>query len=349
MPALVELTKRLKSLHELAPGEIAMATQELASPGVTDQEKIDFLAALEAKGSTAGEVTGFAKEFRGLSIDPGVGAWSAEAIDVVGTGGDHAGGFNISKLVVFTLAAGGVKVMKHGNRGVTSKCGSADLFAGLGFDLEAKPDKLQAALKELGFVFFFAPAYHPAFKHIAPARKALAAMGQRTIFNFLGPLVNPGRPARILLGVSSEAWVARLASALDLLGMEAGLAVHGILGPNEGIDELTTATPNRGKGIGRLRSVDGIWNAADDGLAPSTNFDELKGGDLAANLAITEAVLAGRGPAALVETVVYNAAVALWISGKVKTVAEGAVMARGLLTGGAVRAKIEATRKFFQQ
>jgi len=347
MSALVDLTQRLKNHQELSPAEIAVATRELSSPETIDQKKIDFLAALEFKGSTPAEVTGFAKEFRALSINPGVAQWSSQAIDIVGTGGDHAGGFNISTLVVFTLAAGGVIVMKHGNRGVTSKCGSADLFAGLGVNLEAKPEKLQAALRELGFAFFFAPAYHPAFKHIGPARKALAAIGQRTIFNILGPLINPGRPARILLGVSSEPFVARLADALDLLGTEAGLAVHGILGPDRGIDELTTATPNRVRGIGRLKSVDGIWRASEHGLAEG-NFEDLKGDDLATNLAITEAVLAGRGPAALVETIVYNAAVAFWICGRAPSVCDGAARARELLLGGAVKAKIAATKEFFQ-
>lgn len=348
MPALADLTVRLKNRQDLSPAEIAVASRELSSAQVDDQSKIGFLEALEFKGSTAVEVTGFAKEFRALSIDPGVGAWSAQAIDVVGTGGDHAGGFNISTLVIFTLAAGGVTVMKHGNRGVTSKCGSADLLAALGVDLEAKPEKLQASLKELGFAFFFAPAYHPAFRHIAAARKALAAVGQRTIFNILGPLLNPGRPARILLGVSSELWVSRLASALDALGTEAGLAVHGILGENRGIDELTTATPNRVRGIGRLRSVDGIWHAKDHGLAAG-NFEELKGGDVATNLAITGAVLAGKGPASLVDTIAFNAGVGFWISGRVGTVAEGAVGARELLLGGAVKAKIAATKDFFQK
>lgn len=347
MPALVELTSHLKQRRNLSAADIAVASKELSSASIDDQSKIDFLAALEFKGSTAEEVTGFAKEFRALSIDPGVGAWSSQAIDIVGTGGDHAGGFNISTLVVFTLAAGGVVVMKHGNRGVTSKCGSADLLAALGVDLEAKPEKLQASLRELGFAFFFAPAYHPAFRHIGPARKALAAIGQRTIFNILGPLLNPGRPARMLLGVSSEAWVSRLADALDLLGTEAGLAVHGILGQGRGIDELTTATPNRVRGIGRLRSVDGIWQAKDFGL-PAGNFEELKGGEVATNLAITEALLAGRGPASLVDTIAFNAGVGFWISGKTKTVDEGALRARELLLGGAVKTKIAATKEFFR-
>ena len=347
MSALLDLTKRLKARNNLSVAEVALATRELSTAQTDDGEKIDFLAALEFKGTTAAEITAFAREFRALSIDPGVSQWSAQAIDIVGTGGDHAGGFNISTLVVFTLAAGGVVVMKHGNRGITSKCGSADLLAALGVDLEAKPEKLQSALRELGFAYFFAPAYHPAFKHIGPARKALAAIGQRTIFNILGPLINPGRPAHILLGVSSEVWVGRLADALDLLGTEAGLAVHGVLGPDRGIDELTTATPNRVRGIGRLRSIEGLWKAGEYGLAEGS-FDELKGGDVATNLAITDAVLAGRGPAALVETIVFNTAVALWICGRMPSVRAGVAQARELLLGGAVQRKIDATKEFFQ-
>src|SRR6185295_16546542 len=128
-------------------------------------------------------------------------------------------------------------------------------------NLEAPPEKLRRALDELGFVFFFAPGYHPAFKHIVPVRKALAARGQRTIFNILGPLINPGRPAHVLLGVFSEAWVPRMADALGELGAGAGLAVHGRIGPDRGIDELTTATSNRVRGFGRLSAIDGECRA----------------------------------------------------------------------------------------
>ncbi len=181
---------------------MAEAAEALASAEVGDEPKAAFLTALAVKGETAAEVAAFATEFRARAVNPGVEAWAAEAIDVVGTGGDHAGGFNISSLVVLTLASAGVTVMKHGNRGITSNCGSADLLAALGVNLEATPAQARAALGALGFAFFFAPAYHPAFRQIGPARKILAARGQRTIFNILGPLVNPGRPAFILLGTS---------------------------------------------------------------------------------------------------------------------------------------------------
>jgi anthranilate phosphoribosyltransferase len=346
MPSLTELTAQLTLAIELRTEQIEAAAAALAAPEVPDGTKVDFLTALSAKGETAGEVAAFARAFRKRAMDPGVSRWSDEAIDIVGTGGDHAGGFNISSLVVLILACAGVKVMKHGNRGITSKCGSADLLAGLGVDLAAPPEKMQAALTELGFVFFFAPNYHPAFKHIAPVRKQLAACGQRSVFNILGPLINPGRPAHMLLGVFSEAWVPRMADALEHLGATSGLAVHGVIDPSRGIDELTTATRNRVRGIGRLRAHDTEWTAADFGLAAAP-FAELQGGDLAANLGLTEAILAGRAPAGLVDTIALNAAVGLWICGRNADIRSGLAQARDLLLGGAVRRKITATREFF--
>ena len=347
MSSLTELTTQLTQALELRPEQIEAAAAALASPEVADAAKADFLTALSAKGETAGEVAGFARAFRARATDPGVGRWSAEAIDIVGTGGDHAGGFNISSLVVLTLASAGVKVMKHGNRGITSKCGSADLLAGLGVDLTASPEQLQKALDELNFAFFFAPNYHPAFKHIAPVRKALAARGQRSVFNILGPLINPGRPAHILLGVFSDAWVPRLATALENLGTESGLAVHGVIGDGRGIDELTTATRNRVRGLGRLRDQDGVWSAEDFGL-PVAPFADLLGGDVAANLALTDAILDGHAPTGLADTIVLNAAVGLWICGRVSDVRSGLGQAKELLLGGAVRAKIAATKEFFR-
>jgi anthranilate phosphoribosyltransferase len=347
MPELPDLTQRLLARQDLSDAEVARAAAELASEVVPEDAKAAFLVALSDKGETAAEVAAFAREFRARAIDPGLGAWSGEAIDIVGTGGDHAGGFNISSLVVLVLASAGVKVMKHGNRGITSKCGSADLLSALGVQLDAPPEKLRGALDQLGFCFLFAPGYHPAFKHIAPVRKALAGQGRRTIFNILGPLVNPGRPAHVLLGVFADAWVPRLAEVLHLLGTSAGLAVHGILSPERGIDEMTTATPNRVRGFGHLREVDAIWEPGDYGFHPAP-FAELQGGDVVANTAIVEAILANKGPAGLVDTIAFNAATALWICGRVSSVRDGIGEARERLLDGTVRAKIAATREFFQ-
>jgi anthranilate phosphoribosyltransferase len=177
-------------------------------------------------------------------------------------------------------------------------------------------------------------------------RKALAAQGQRTIFNSLGPLLNPGRPAHALVGVFSEAWVPKLAGALGALGVQAGLVAHGIIDADRGIDELTTATANHVRGFGRLAGIDGRWHAEDFGLSPAP-FSDLVGGDLAANLALVDALLVGSGPAGLADTIVLNAAVGLWICGRTAGVKEGLAPARELLLGGAVRKKIAATREFY--
>jgi anthranilate phosphoribosyltransferase len=324
-----------------------VAVTLLSSLAETDDNKAAFLTALAAKGETAGELAGFAAAFRELAVNPGVDAFSPQAIDIVGTGGDHSGGFNISSLVVLVLASAGVPVMKHGNRGITSKSGSADLLAALGVDLAASPEKSRRALSELGYAFFFAPNYHPAFKHVAPVRKALAAQGRRSIFNILGPLINPGRPAHILLGVYSRPLVTAMSGALEQLRQTAGLVAHGVIGTGEGIDELTTATSNQVRGVGRLSEVDTIWRAEDHGLTTSP-FSHLLGGDVTANLAITDAVLAGRAPAGLIDTIVLNAAVGLYVVGRVSEIREGIAPARELLLGGEVARKIAATKEFYR-
>jgi anthranilate phosphoribosyltransferase len=347
MTDLAALTVQLAGRRDLAPADATAAASALASAGAGNEEKAAFLMALAAKGETAAEVAAFATAFRALAVDPGVAEWSPRAIDIVGTGGDHAGGFNVSSLVVLVLASAGVPVMKHGNRGITSKCGSADLFAAFGVDLAAPPAKLRQAMAELGYVFFFAPNYHPAFQHISPVRKALAAQGQRTVFNSLGPLLNPGRPAHALVGVFSGTWVPKLADALGALGVQAGLVAHGIIDADRGIDELTTATVNRVRGFGRLAGIDGHWRAEDFDLRPAP-FSELVGGDLAANLALVDALLDGRGPAGLADTIVLNAAVGLWICGRTAGVKEGLGHARELLFGGAVQKKIAATQEFYR-
>ncbi len=344
--SLTELTAQLNEAVDLQPEQVAAAAVALAAPEVAEGEKAAFLTALSDKGETAAEVAALARAFLSRAVDPGMEKWSGEAVDIVGTGGDHAGGFNISSLVVLTLASAGLKVMKHGNRGITSKCGSADLLAGLGVDLTASEEKLRRAMEQLGYIYLLAPNYHPAFKHIAPVRKTLGAQGRRTVFNILGPLINPARPAHTILGVFSPVWVERMAGALETLGTKASLTVHGVITPAGGIDELTTATRNLVRGAGRLHPLAGEWQAADFGLEAAP-FAELQGGDVAENLALTEAILAGRGPRGLVDTIVLNAAVALWICGRTPDVRSGLAPAREQLLGGGVAAKIAATREFY--
>ncbi len=347
MAALLEFTSRLTARQDLTPAEVREAATILATPGEADEAKAAFLVAFAEKGETPAEIAGFAQTFRELAINPGVESLAPRAIDIVGTGGDLAGGFNISSMVVLVVASAGVPVMKHGNRGITSKCGSADLLAGLGVELAAPPEKSRRAIEQLGYAFYFAPNYHPAFKHIGPVRKVLAAQGRRSIFNILGPLINPARPAHILLGVYAQPMVAKLAQTLEELGQPSGLVGHGIIDETHGIDEMTTATANRVQGVGRLREVRGTWGAETFGL-PTASFDDLRGGDVTANLATVDAILAGRGASGLVDTIVLNAATALYVVGKTKAIADGLGLARDLLLGGAVRAKIAATREFYR-
>lgn len=346
MAELSDLTTQLLAQTDLSDTDVAVAAEALAAEAVSAEDKMAFLSALADKGETAAEIAAFAREFRQRAVNPGVENFAADAIDIVGTGGDHSGGFNISSMVVLVLASAGVTVMKHGNRGITSACGSADLLAGLGVQLDASPEVLRGALAELGYGFFFAPAYHPTFKHIVPVRKALAAQGRRTVFNILGPTINPGRPAHILLGVFAPEWVDRMADVLQRLDVTAGLVAHGVIDAERGIDEITTATANQVRGVGRLADINAQWTAADFGLHPS-NFDDLKGGTVEENLAIVEAILAGRGPQGLVDTIVLNAALGLWATGRCADVREGIPQARDLLLGGGVRQKIADTRGYY--
>jgi anthranilate phosphoribosyltransferase len=248
--------------------------------------------------------------------------------------------------VTLVLACAGVPVIKHGNRGITSKCGSADLFAAFGFPLDASPDRAQAALARLGYVFLFAPAWHPAFRQIGPVRKALAARGERTVFNSLGPLVNPGRPAHVLVGAASPALLVKLAEALSLLGTLGGVVGHGVLGPERGIDELTSATSNLVRGVGWLRGLSDTWRPEDFGLARCP-FSDIAGGDLPFNLALTRALAEGGGPSGLADTIAFNAAVGLWIVGARPDIKAAIAEARDLLLGGAVGRKLAETRDFF--
>jgi anthranilate phosphoribosyltransferase len=339
-------TSRLAARQDLNPEEVGDAALALAAPEVSDVDKAAFLVAFSDKGESPAEIAAFAAAFRNLAVNPGLEAWAPGAIDIVGTGGDHMGGFNVSSLVTLVLACAGVPVMKHGNRGITSKCGSADLLAAFGYNLAAPPDRLRQAMEQLGYVFLFAPNYHPAFKHIAPVRRELAASGRRTVFNFLGPLINPGRPAHALIGTFSERWAVVLADTMENLGARAGIAVAGIVDADHGIDELTTATINRVRGFGRLAAVDGRWEGSEFGFSQAP-FAEIRGGDVAATLAILDSILSGRGPRGLVDTIVLNAAVGLWIVGRCAQIKDGVEPARSLLLGGAVKAKIAATKDFF--
>ncbi len=350
MLPLEQITHLIRSGTDLQSGQAAAAARCLTQADVAEADKRDFLLALTKKGETAVEVAGFAEAFRDLAINPGVEAWAGRAIDVCGTGGDGSGTFNISTAVSFLVAASGVPVFKHGNRSITSKCGSADLMEALGIRLDAPHEVLRASLAELNFCFFFAPAFHPAYKEIMPVRKALAAEGKRTIFNLLGPLINPGRPAHQLLGVFSRDWVVPMAEALDSLGLSGGLVAHCCPQAGSALDELSCAGVNHIAGFGRLRLRRGELLPVEAGL-PACEFAELRGGDVAANLATMQNLLSGDAeavPAGLRNSVLLNAGAALWIVGQASDLKTGVSRAREVLESGRAAQWLDQVCAFYK-
>lgn len=340
---LKELAVAAAGSDGLSAAEARAAAEQLALPEVSEDDKRALLVAMNTRGETVTEITAFAQVFRELARDPGLGEQAARAIDIVGTGGDKSGSYNVSSTAAFVVAAAGVPVLKHGNRSVTSKCGSADLLAAVGIDLEADLPTTRRSAEELNFAFFYAPAYHPAFKGIMPVRRALADEGRRTIFNLLGPLINPARPAFQLMGVYPAGWTDPLAHVLGELGTRSGLVVHCDLGEGKGMDELTTAGNNRATGFGafasyRRSNVDPAepFTLAEAGLEPSP-FEDLLGGDLSHNLTLLDKLMHGQAPRGLEDTVCLNAGAALWIVDRCSTLREGVAAAREILTGGALR------------
>ena len=352
MATIEELRQQILGSEDLAWEAATQAALALADEGVANTEKAAFLIALAKKGETATEVAAFASAFRKLAVDPEVSEWAGNAMDVCGTGGDGSGTFNISTTVSFIVAASGVPVFKHGNRSITSKCGSADLLEALGFKLDAPLPDLRASLRELNFCFFFAPAFHPAFKAIMPVRKELAEQGVRTIFNLLGPLINPGQPAHQLLGVFSDEWVTPLAEALAALDLKSGLVVNGMPEAGRALDELSCAGNNVVAGLGRLSSVRGALNASDGGLADCA-FADLQGGEVAENLSLLDGLL-GRAdaiavPSGLRDTVLLNAGAAFWVAGRAIDLKDGVVQAKEVLENGVVSEWLERARSFYNK
>jgi len=331
---LPALTQALVGGRSLTPAEAVRAAAAMVEADVSDAAKEAFLLALAARGETATDVTAFAQTYRGLARSVDFGDVPARAIDIVGTGGDRSGSFNISSASSLIVAAAGVPVIKHGNRSITSKSGSADFLAALGVVLEADADQLRKALREANFCYLYAPAFHPAFKAILGVRKKIAESGTKTIFNVLGPLINPARPAHMLVGVYDVRWVEPIAAALQELGVKRGLVTHTAAGG--GMDEVTTAGPVRVRGCGELAHVDATWLPGDFGFAQCTMAD-LRGGTPEENLVMFSDLLVGGVSEGLLDTLCLSAGTALWVAAVAKDPAAGAALARQIILGGALR------------
>lgn len=348
---LEELTQLIETGSNLSDEQIQLCADLLTSITVEDSPKKEFLVAWSRKGETSKELSSLVSAFRNKAISPNLDDFQDRAIDLCGTGGDKAGSFNISTFVSFILAAGGVPVIKHGNRSISSKCGSADLLEAIGIPLQANSDILKSGLEELNFAFLFAPAFHPAFKHIASVRKSLAEDGIITIFNLLGPMLNPARPKNQLLGVFSERYLEKIGAALQENGTENGMIVHGRISNDNisGVDELTACGNNQVFGFGSLQTQ-GIeswkpsrWNQEE------FDFQDLKGGSLDENLSIMQKVLSQDCPPGLWATIMINAATAFVLSGKSSNLEDGNEYARHLIESGKVSQWLERSREFFSK
>jgi anthranilate phosphoribosyltransferase len=340
MTVLAEITDRLSARAELSRAEVGTAVTALLDETVADGAKAEFLAALAQKGETAQEIAAFAQELRARAVDPQIDAanFGGVLLDIVGTGADMAHTFNISSCTMFVAAAAGIAVAKHGNRAVTSKCGSADVLAALGARIELPPDVARRCLEEVGVAFFFAPAYHPAFKTIAPVRKKLAERKQRTVFNILGPLVNPAQPTHQLVGVFDHALVARYAEVLRLLGLKHAFVVHG-----DGLDEFSTMGVNTVAELwgGRIELTERDYRVPNSELRlMPVQLYELAGDDPATNANIVREVLSGKHRGPRRDIVLLNAAAALVVAGKADDFSRGWELAAELIDNGAAAQKL---------
>ncbi len=290
--------------HQHLPAEQADAAMTEIMQGEATPAQIGaFLAALRMKGETVDEITGCARAMKrsAVQVHPNIG--DAMLVDVVGTGGDSSGTFNISTTAAFVVAGHGVKVAKHGNRSVSSKCGSADVLAALGVNLQTNAEQAARCIEEIGIAFLFAPLYHPAMKHAIGARRELAA---RTIFNILGPLTNPANATNLLLGAYDPSLTEVMARVLGQMGTRAAFVVYGA----GGLDELSLAGPNRVSHLhnGEVRTYE--FDASELGLARAS-LSELLGGSAEENATITRGVLSGEIRGAKRDAVLLNAAFAL--------------------------------------
>jgi len=333
----------LRAGRDLDPTAVPALVDQLAAKDVSTEDKADFLIALADKGETTAEIGAFARELRERATPVPVDDATRERglLDVCGTGGDALNTFNISTTCALLCAGAGVAVAKHGNRAITSQSGSADVLTALGIPTDLSPEAAAAALTEHNFAFLFAPLYHPAFKHIAPARQLCAQQGQRTLFNFLGPLLNPARPVAQLIGVPRVDLCEPLGQVLQDIGVRRGMVVCGSAGERR-MDELSTLGETA---IAEFYQDKGWAETTMDPLnlplLPATLAD-LAGGDAATNAALTQAVLAGedRGPKR--DAVLLNAGAALFVADVVDSITAGWELAAAVIDDGRASAKLEA-------
>jgi anthranilate phosphoribosyltransferase len=338
-----DLEHQLQAGQHLSPAQVREAAAFLLDPNPEPARKAAFLRALAQKGETPAEIAAFVNEFllHAVPVPLDAATLGGPVLDVVGTGGDKLNLFNVSTTAMFILAAGGVCIVKHGNRGITGKSGGADVLEALGVKIDLEPEALARCVREVGVGFIFAPKYHPAFKAVVEARKLLAAEGQRSIFNLLGPLLNPARPAHQLIGVFDEKLVPVFADILKQLGRKAAWVVHGMTDDGRGMDELSTLGLNTVVKLHDGNIEPATLDPATLGFATATLAD-LAGGGADENADILEGILAGRIKGPKRDLAVLNAAAGFVITRKAADLMQGKALAEDLLSRGAAHVKLRA-------
>lgn len=317
--------------HDLSEDQAADAMEEIMTGVATAAQVAALLTALHLKGETDAEIAGMARVMREKAIPVG---YDAPLLDTCGTGGDGAGTFNISTTAALIAAGAGAVVAKHGNRAMSSVCGSADVLEGLGVNIELDADGVARCFRQAGIGFMFAQKFHPAMRFVGPVRREI---GIRTVFNVLGPLSNPARAHYQVLGVADPSLAEKLAHALVLLGTRHALVVHG----HGGLDELTLSGPNliievrTGQPLRRYE-----LDPAGLGLTPAPR-EALVGGNVATNVAMVRAILSGANTGSQRDVVLLNAAAALVAADHAADLREGLQQARRSLESGAAQERLE--------
>ena len=342
-----ELIDSLHNGRELERGEIQASAAALLGGETPVAEKAGFLKALAAKGETPAEIAGFVEAFlaRTLPVPVSPGELDGPLIDVCGTGGDKLNLFNISTASIFILAAAGVCVAKHGNRGITSKSGGADVLEALGVPIDLHPDAFAECLRRHGAGFMFAQKYHPAFKAVAPVRKQLAEEGVRTVFNILGPLLNPIPIECQMVGVMDPELPPAYIRILERLGRKSAWVVHGSTDDGRGMDEISSIGPTRVCRLQEGRIDETTLSPSCLGIPPA-KVGDLMGGSAEENAAIIRAILTGGDTGPKRDIVLLNAAGALTVAGVAEDVQQGMHIAREQVDSGKAREKLEALTGF---
>lgn len=336
-----ELTEQLAAGTDLNEDQICSALTGLMYEGIEPEAKAGFLTALANKGESPDEIAVFARELRERATEVPLDEETRkeEILDVCGTGGDKLNTFNISTTVAILCAAAGVKVAKHGNRAITSKSGSSDVLAALGIPTELSPQEAAASIRDKGFAFLFAPGYHPAFKNIVPARKICAERGQRTIFNFLGPLLNPARPTAQIVGVPNPALCEPLAKVLQAIGIRRGMVVSGGVGDKH-MDELSTLGDSQVAEFYQEKGFSVTTLSPKDLPVKAAKLEDLAGGEAADNAAITTSILQGEETGPKLDAVLLNSGAALFVAGKTDSISGGWELAQTVISDGRAAAKL---------